>query len=66
MKQKGWLSKTFQKMGFSEDVFVIEISSLLPGLSTSQVRKMELVVRPESECQIQRVMENEHVLQFSV
>ena len=66
MKQKGWLSKTFQKVGFSEDVFVIEIPSLLPGLCTRQVRKMELVVGPESESWIQRVMKVEHVLQFSV
>lgn len=66
MKQKGWLSKTFQKMYFSEDVFVIEIPSLLPGLCTSQVRKMELVVGPESESRIQRVMKVEHVFQFSV
>lgn len=66
MKQKGWLSKTFQKMGFSEDVFVIEIPSLLPGFCTSQVRKMELVVGPESESWIQREMKVERVLQFSV
>lgn len=66
MKQKGWLSKTFQKIFFSEDVFVIEIPSLLPGLCTSQERKMELVVGPVSESRIQRVMKVEHVLQFSV
>lgn len=66
MKQKDWLSKTFQKMFFSKDVFEIEIPSLLPGLCTSQVRKMELVVGPESESWIQRVMRVEHVLQLSV
>lgn len=49
MKQKGWLSKTFQKMGFSEHVFVTEIPSLLPGLCTRQVRKIESIVGPESE-----------------
>lgn len=49
MKQRGWLSKTFQKMGFSEDVFAVEIPSLLLGLCVSQVGKMKLVLGPESE-----------------
>lgn len=67
IKQKGRLSKTFQKSFlFSEDVFVIEIPRLLPWLCTSQVRKMELVVGSESESWIQGVIKVEHVLQFSV
>lgn len=67
IKQKGWLSKTFQKTFlFSEGVFVLEIPKLLPWLCTSQERKMELVVGSESESWIQGIVKVENVLQFSV